>query len=112
MRIWIDHLVDHGNIQSVALEDRLPIRQTRPAERINANLDPRIPDRRHIDHIRQIVHIRLHQVLRLCGARGHGPRKRHALHLGIMIAQQLVGPVLHPLRDVHIRRSAAGCATA
>ena len=97
--------------RSVDRIDRLPVRPGGAAQRIDAELQASAADRLHVHDVAQIIHVGQDEILLM---RGGGLDRRgewHALDVGVSAAQQFVGAILNPRRDVGVRRArhSAGC---
>ena len=60
---WIDRFVHDGQIETVLLGDQRPIIDARASERVDAELDLGIADRRHIDDGFEIVDVGVQKVV-------------------------------------------------
>ena len=101
----IELRIDDGDVQAVAIGDRLPVREGRSAERIHADLQTGGANGIHIDDVAEVVDIGRDEILfvsrdGLCsGSAGY------AFDAAIAGAQQFIGAVLNPARDVGIGRA-------
>ena len=101
------HLVVHnGQIELVVLANALPVFDTGPAQRIDAQRQARFLDRRHVDDVRQAFNERLHQILLFDVAGSQRRVQRNAFHTLQASGQQFVGTVFHHFGDVGISRTA------
>ena len=100
--------VNYRDAQSIGGVNGFPIRQGSAAQRVHAQLKPGGPDGVHINDVPQVLDVRQNEVLLKRGSRIDGRVEGHALHIGIVLSEQLVGPVLNPLRHARFRRAAVG----
>src|SRR3712207_7978633 len=54
----VDRVVDHLQLQAVALGDGGPVVDRRPAQGVDPQAQPGPADRLQVDHRRQVVHVR------------------------------------------------------
>ena len=99
-------IVNNGQIELVVLANALPVFDTGPAQRIDAQRQAGFLDCGHIDDIRQPLNERLHQILFFNVARSQRRVQRNAFHALQARGQQFVGAVFHHFGDVGISRAA------
>ncbi len=100
--------IHHRQVKAVALFDRLPVRQRRAAQRINADAHTGRADGLHVNDLAQRVDIRRDEIV---GVGAVGPERSlvgQALHGGDAGAEQFIGAVLNPARHIRVRRAAIG----
>ena len=102
----VDPRVDDRQVEMVPFRDRRPVVDARTTQRVGADPDPCVADRGQVEHRRQVVDVRAEVVVRRRRRRRAGPGQRHPADVLQAVAQDLVGPVLHPAGDVAARRSA------
>ena len=100
--------IHHREVQFVNGLNWLPIRQRRAAERVHAEFQTGGANGFHVHDIFQILDVRQNKIflVRGCGLERGG--ERHALHAGIISAQQFIRAILHPLGHVGVGRAAVG----
>ena len=92
-----------------SVRDRSPVVRRRAAQGIDADLDAGRADGLHVDDVGQVLHVGQDEIdLVDEWPPGSPARKACASRRGCRRAQQLVGPVLDPVRDVGVRRAAVG----
>ncbi|MNF72248.1 hypothetical protein D3C84_542200 [compost metagenome] len=104
----IDAIVDHLDVEIVALGDHIPVGHARAAERIHPDLDASLLDGGQVQHVLEIVHIGGDIVVLDHELTGQGLGERHPLHAGQTGFQNGVGAVFHPLGDLPFGRTAVG----
>ncbi len=105
----IDLRVHDVDAQTVFGVDGLPVLNTRPAKRIDGQLQTRSANSFHVQHVSQILDVGGNEVLLVNrGVRGLGCGQRHPLDARVGSAQQLVGAILNPAGNVAFRRPAVG----
>jgi hypothetical protein len=100
--------VQHRDVQPVHGADGIPVWPRGTTERVRAQVKAGGAHHVHVKHIAEVGHVRQDQVLRVRSAGLHGDGERHARHAGVPGAQQEVGAVLDPPRDVGVGRTAVG----
>ncbi len=104
--VGIDPVVDDLQIEAMAIGDRLPVREARATQRIDAQPDPRAGDLVEVDDRRQLPDIGGAVVVPVSPVDRVVERQAlDSLHAG---AQQLVRRVLDLARDVGVGRAAVG----
>ncbi len=100
--------VHDRDIQFVSRINRFPIWQRRAAERVHAQLQTGGADGVQIHDIFQILNIGQNKIVLMGGCRLERRDERHALHAGIIPAQQFVCAILHPACHVGVGGAAVG----
>jgi hypothetical protein len=100
----VDRVVGDRQVESVTLADRRPVGDARATERVDPDAEPGCGDRRHVDDVREVVHVVAQELV--LGRRGACLVDRHPLHAGELGLEQAVGLVLDPARDVRVGRTA------
>ena len=120
----VDRVVDHGEIELVALGDRRPVVHARAAERIDAHADLRAADRIHVDDVAEIADVVVEIVVRCVVAALRALASVTRFTPSRFAASSAVASVLDPAGDLRVGRAAvrrvvleaaavaADCATA
>jgi len=101
----VDDRIDDGDVESIEGIDGLPVVSGGAAERVDRERQAGPANGVHVEDVAQIVDVGQDEVLLMSARRRDGGRERHAFHAGVAVPQQRVGPVLHPVRHVRVRRS-------
>ena len=72
----IDHLVDDGQVQPVALGDRPPVMDAGAAERIDAQAELRAADDVHVDHVAEVGDVGVEVIVPVRGRTRAAPSRK------------------------------------
>ena len=70
----------------------------RAAERIHPHANAGPPNRRHVEHVGEVIHVRIEKIMPVRGTRTHRLRIRHSLHASQTGSQIFIGLRLYPAR--------------
>ena len=101
---WIHGGIDDLQVQLPAKGDGLPVGKRGAAQGIDAALDVGVPDRFHVDDVRQILDVRSDEIVQASGRGLERRLDRHAAHAAVALAQNFVRAILNPCRDVGVGR--------
>jgi hypothetical protein len=104
----VHQLIDHAQVQAVALGDAAPVAYARASERVDTEAQARAANDVEIDHVAQVLDVGIQVVMAVCGRGTQGARKGHALHALELGFQQRVGLARDPVRDRRIGGAAIG----
>ena len=96
----VDLVVHHLDVQTVGLGDDVPVGDTGAAQRIDTDLDTRVLDGIHVQHVLQIIHIGGDIVVLDHERALERLGERHPFHASQTRFQNRVGTVLDPLGDL------------
>ncbi len=96
----VDLVVHHLDVQAIGLGDDVPVGNAGAAQRIDTDLDARVLDGIHVQHVLQVIHVRGDIVVLDHERALEGLGERHPFHTGQTRFQNGVGTVLHPLGDL------------
>ncbi len=96
----VDLVVHHLDIQAIGLGDDVPVGDAGATQRIDTDLDARVLDGIHIQHVLQIIHIGGDIVVLDHERALERLGERHPFHASQTRFQNGVGTVLHPLGDL------------
>ncbi len=96
----VDLVVHHLDVQVIGLGDDVPVGDAGSPQRIDTDLDARVLDGIHIQHVLQIIHIGGDIVVLDHERALERLGERHPLHTGQTRFQNGVGAILHPLGDL------------
>ncbi len=105
---WVDLVVHHLDVQTIGLGDDVPVGDAGAAQRIDTDLDARVLDGIHVQHVLQIIHIGGDIVVLDHERALERLGKRHPFHASQTRFQNGVGTVLHPLGDLPFGRATMG----
>ena len=102
----VDGLVHDRQVEAVALADRRPVVDARPAQRVHAQAQAGRPDRVHVEDGAQVAHVDAPEVV---GPRRRaGPIERDPRDVVDALFEDPVGLVLDPAGHVGVGRAAVG----
>ena len=103
------HLGVHdGEVEAVTLLDRLPVGNDAPPSGSMRRAHARRLDGRHVNHLAERRHVGRDEIVLMRVARLERGFVAEALHIFVAAAQEFVRAILHPARDVRVRRAAVG----
>ena len=104
----IDRRVDDRDVQFVGGIDRLPVADRGASQRVDGHIEAGGTNGVHVNDVPQGPPHKAGQSLPGAWSLPCRAAGRHALDAGVVRPQQLVGPILNPLRYVRIGRTAIG----
>ena len=107
-KVGIDDFVHHREIQPIALCNWAPVVHSRAAERIHAQPQLRAADGLHVEHIGEIIDVRMEKIMPVRRRGALGLVESHSLHALQATFQKRISPRSNPSCDVLIGRPAVG----
>ena len=101
----VDALAHQRHVEAVALGDGAPEVDAGTAHGIDADLQARVADGGHVDHVRQVLDIGRDVVVKARRARGHGAGEVDPFHAVEVPFEQLVGAILDDARHLRVGRA-------